>query len=89
MFNPAAGERPELIIPLPALGMPAPETENFAAGQTVRIQGAPYAGKIGSFVQARQGLFTLPNGLKVPAADVQLDSDTRVTVPLANLEVIK
>lgn len=88
-LNPAAGERPELIIPLPAIGQSAPETDYFAPNQTVRIQGAPYAGKMGTFVQVRPGLYTLPNGLKVPAADVQLDSDTRVTVPLANLEVIE
>jgi hypothetical protein len=89
VFNPLAGERPELIIPLPAIGQSAPETDYFAPNQTVRIQGAPYAGRVGTFVQARQGLFTLPNGLKVPAGDVQLDADTRVTVPLANLEVIE
>lgn len=88
-FNPGAGERPELIIPLPAIGQSAPETDYFAPNQTVRIQGAPYAGRMGTFVQVRPGLFTLPNGLKVPAADVQLDSETRVTVPLANLEVIE
>ncbi|HEX9017778.1 MAG TPA: hypothetical protein VF806_01240 [Anaerolineaceae bacterium] len=88
-FNPAAGERPELIIPLPAIGQTAPETDYFAPGQTVRIQGAPFAGKVGSIVQLRQGLYMLPNGLKVLAADIQLDADTRVTVPLANLEVIE
>lgn len=89
VLNPAAGERPELIIPLPAIGQSAPETDYFAPNQMVRIQGAPYAGKMGTFVQVRPGLFTLPNGLKVPAADIQLDSDTRATVPLANLEVIE
>jgi len=88
-LNPPAGERPELIIPLPAIGQSAPETDYFAPNQIVRIQGAPYAGKMGTLVQVRPGLFTLPNGLKVPAADIQLDSDTRVTVPLANLEVIE
>ena len=87
--NPPTGERPELIIPLPAFGQPAPETDNFALGQVVRIQGAPYTGKVGTIVQLRQGLFTLPNGLKVSAADVQLEGDTRVSVPLANLEVIE
>lgn len=88
-LNAAAGERPELIIPLPAIGQSAPETDYFAPNQTVRIQGAPYAGRVGTFIQSRPGLFTLPNGLKVQAADVQLDSDTRVTIPLANLEVIE
>lgn len=88
-LNPATGERPELIIPLPASGQAAPETDYFAPGKTVRIQGAPYAGKVGTLAQVRQGLFTLPNGLKVPAGDVQIDNDTRVTVPLANLEIIE
>jgi len=88
-FNPSLGERPELIIPLPATGQVASDTAYFEPEQTVRIQGVPYSGKMGTLVQIRQGLYQLPNGLKVPAADVQLDGDTRVTVPLANLEVIE
>ena len=89
-FNPVSGQRPELVIPLPALGQAPPETDYFAPNQTVRVQGAPYAGRVGTIVQLRQGLYTLPNGLKVQAADVQLEGvDNRVTVPLANLEVIK
>ena len=87
--NPTSGNRPELIIPLPALGHSAPDTDYFAPNQTVRIQGAPYAGKVATLLQVRQGLYVLPNGLKVPAADVQIDDDTRVTVPLANLEVLE
>lgn len=89
VFNPQEGRRPELVIHLPASGQTPPETDYFAPDQTVRIQGAPYAGKIGKIVQVRQAYFRLSNGLKVQAADVQLDHDTRVTVPLANLEVIK
>ncbi len=85
----AAGERPELVIPLPAGGQAAPETDNFVPDKTVRIQGAPYAGRVGTIVQVRQGLTALLNGVRAPAADVQLDKDTRVTVPLANLEVIE
>lgn len=88
-YNLNAGERPELVIPLPALGQPAPETDYFAPGQTVRIQGAPYAGKMGNIVQIRQGTAALPNGIKAQVADVQLENDVRVTVPLANLEVIE
>ncbi|MBE0697868.1 MAG: hypothetical protein IH586_13180 [Anaerolineaceae bacterium] len=89
VYNPGVGERPELIIPLPAAGQLAPETDYFAQGQLVRIQGMPYTGKVGTIVQLHQGLFTLPNGLKVSAADVQLESDMRVSVPLTNLEVIE
>jgi len=89
IFNAQDGERPELVIPLPAAGPVTPEVDYFAPDQTVRIQGAPYAGKIGKIVQIRQGYCDLPNGLKAQAADVQLDRDARVTVPLANLEVIE
>jgi hypothetical protein len=88
-YRPETGERPELVIPLPAVGQPAPETDYFGPGQTVRIQGAPYAGKIGSIVQVQQGMVTLPCGIKAQAAEVELDKNTRAMVPLANLEGIE
>jgi hypothetical protein len=87
-FNPALGERPDLIIPLPANGPSTPSTTFFAPDQPVRIQGEPYRGKIGVIQQIRPGLTVLPNGLRAMAADVRLEMDTQVTVPLANLEVI-
>jgi hypothetical protein len=83
------GERPEIVIPLPANAQGAPETDYFAADQTVRIQGVPYDGKIGRIIQVRQGLTVLPNGVRAPAADVALDAETRAVVPLANLDVIE
>jgi len=83
------GERPELVIPLPATGQPAPETDYFAPGQTVRIQGAPYTGKTGTIVWVEEGLYSFLNGLKAPSAEVQIDNDVQVAVPLANLEVIE
>lgn len=89
VYHPVSGERPEVIIPLPAVGQSAPETDYFQVGQVVRVQGAPYTGKTGTIVQLRQGLATLPNGLKALAADVQLEDDTRISVPVANLEVLE
>lgn len=86
---PSAGERPELFIPLPSVGQPSPETAYFAANQTVRIQGEPYRSRIGTIVQVHPGLTVLPNGLRAPAADVRLEQETQVIVPLANLEVIE
>jgi len=88
-LNPKTGERPEVVIPLPSVGQSTPETDYFTANQMVRIQGEPYQGKIGKIIQVRQGLATLPNGIRALAADVQLDSDTRVVVPLANLDVLE
>jgi hypothetical protein len=89
VFNPPMGEKPELILPLPAVGQPSAATTYFAPDQTVRIQGEPYRGKIGVIVQIRPGMTVLPNGLRAPAADVRLDRDSAVIVPLANLEVIE
>ena len=88
-FNPSFGTHPELILPLPAYGEAAISTTTFAPNQTVRIQGDPYQGKIGVLVQIRPGLTVLPNGLRAPAADVRLEKDIQVTIPLANLEVIE
>lgn len=82
------GERPEIIIPLPATGGAAIDTCYFETGQAVRIQGLPYRGKIGTIVQLKKGISTLANGIKTSAAEVQLEDASRVTVPLANLEVI-
>jgi hypothetical protein len=88
VYNPPLGERPELIIPLAANGPTASDSIYFQPDQTVRIQGDPYRGKMGVIVQIRPGLTVLPNGLRAPAADIRLESDHQVTVPLANLEVI-
>ena len=88
-FNPAVGERPELILPLPAHGQPPVSTAFFSPNQNVRIQADPYRGKMGVLVQLRTGLTVLPNGLRAPAADVRLDNDIQITIPLANLEVIE
>ncbi len=88
-FNLAAGERPELFIPLPTTGQMAPDSVYFAPNQSVRIQGEPYRGRVGSIVQVRPGLTVLPNGVRAPAADVRLEPETQVIIPLANLEVIE
>lgn len=87
-FNPPMGEKPELILPLPTQGQLATPSAYFTPNQTVRIQGEPYRGKIGVIVQVRPGLTVLPNGLRAPAAEVRLERESIVTVPLANLEVI-
>jgi hypothetical protein len=80
----------EIIVPLPAGGSQAPETDVFKPGQTVRIHGAPYSGKVGLLVQIRPGLTRLPNGLRVVAGDVRLEEKTEViTVPLNNLDVFE
>lgn len=88
-FRLQAGERPELIIPLPAVGEPAADFAYFKPDQKVRILGAPYPSHVGVLVRLLPGLTTLPNGVRAQAAEVRLSKDTLVVVPLANLEVIQ
>jgi len=87
--DPATGDRPELVIPLPASGETAPETDFFKPGQTVRIHSSPYTGQIGKVNQVISGMSQLPNGLRVPAAKILLETNESILVPLANMDVIE
>jgi hypothetical protein len=88
-WNLTSGERPEVVIPLPVEGNFPKETDEFNPEQEVRIQGAPYTGQIATLVRVRPWLTALPNGLRVPAADVRLESNEVVSIPLANLDVLE
>jgi hypothetical protein len=89
-FDRYAGNRPEVIIPLPVSTEPAePKNfETFAVGQPVRLCRPPNAGMIGTISNLRAGLSLLPSGLRAPAADVKLENGETALVPLVNLEVV-
>lgn len=84
------GERPEVIIELPASGQPAMprDSEIFSPNQRVHIVRAPYAGKVGTLVSILPGVTPLTNGICTKSAQVRLEQGEEVVVPLANLEVI-
>jgi hypothetical protein len=85
------GQRPEIIIPLPAVGsanVPA-EAVQLVVGRRVRILRAPYTGREGSVVSLPEGLQQLPNGIRVPCADVELGETGLVRVPVANLDILE
>ncbi|MDP2777262.1 MAG: hypothetical protein Q8O48_06445 [Anaerolineales bacterium] len=90
IYDRYSGARPEVIIPLPISEYPpAPrEVETFAPGLQVRMRRPPAMGKIGSLVVIKPGLTTLPSGLRARAAEVKLENDETVIVPLVNLEVM-
>jgi hypothetical protein len=87
-FNAYTGERPEIILPLPAIGETAPDTVEFQAGLTVRILDVNAPSRMGTILQVRPGAVRLANGLTTRAADVRLESNEVVSVPLANLDVL-
>jgi hypothetical protein len=82
--------RPEVFIPLPVTQEPPEprEMETFAPGQVVRICYLARPSLIGTVVQLRPGLTTLPSGLNAPAAEIRLETGEQVLVPLTNLEVL-
>jgi len=82
------GERPEVFIPLPATGELPPETDEFRAGQKVRILSTPYVGQVGTLENLQPELVLLSNGLRAQAGLVKLHSQEKVIVPLTNLDVL-
>jgi len=84
------GTHPAVYIPLPVAEELSPprQMETLAAGQQVRVTRAPHAGSTGLLLNLQPGLSVMPSGLRVPAAEIRLETGEQITVPLANLEVI-
>jgi len=83
-----SGERPEIFIPLPATGELPPETDEFRAGQKVRILSTPYSGQVGILEDLQPEQVLLPSGLRSRAGAVRLKSQEKVVIPLINLDVL-
>ncbi len=85
-----SGARPEVIIPLPVAIEPVPPADviAFAEGQQVRLRAGTRYGAIGSIVRLYEEAVSLPSGLRAPAAEVRLETNEELLVPLANLEVV-
>jgi hypothetical protein len=89
VWNPFRGDRPELFIPLPANGQIAAETVQFRPGQTTRILCSPFAGQVGTLMDLLPGMTRLENGMRAPAAEIRLEDNRLVTIPLTNLDVLE
>lgn len=89
-FNRYTGARPEIIIPLPvSQEPPAPaDVDTLEVGKTVRMRRAPHAGAIGTLTKLHPGLSSLPSGLRAKAANVKLENEEQILVPLVNLEIV-
>jgi hypothetical protein len=88
-WNPYTGACPEVIIPTPTPGnvTSAPETGALVPGVTVRIVRQPAMGEVGQVVTLHNSV-TLPNGLRVRAAEILLENGQTQIVPAANLEIL-
>lgn len=84
------GARPEVFIALPVSAEPPMpnEVEVFAPGMQVRMRRPPSMGMIGSIVALKPGLTVLPSGLRAQAAEVKLENNETIIVPLVNIEVV-
>ena len=82
------GERPEIIVSLPAPEhIEAPlEIDEFAVGQKVYLINKTYTDQTGTIERILTKPFKFPSGIQAPAADIRLDNNKQVTIPLANLE---
>ena len=89
-MEPLLGTRPEVFIPLPAGGeLPQPGgTTIFTPNQRVRVLCNPYRSRIGTLIALLPTWHAFPNGLRAVAAEVRLENDENVVLPLANLEVL-
>ncbi len=90
-WNRLSGNRPEVVIPLPAAeNMPNPrQSVDFMSGQQVKVIRAPYIGKVGKLVNIRPGMTTFPSGVSGTAGEVHLDDGSRALLPLVNMEILE
>jgi hypothetical protein len=84
--------RPEIIInpsarPGPRLTQPNPDL-TLQPKMTVRLTRVPNLGVLGTIVNLPKTPVLLENGLRAVCAQVELVTGEKVTVPLANLEVL-
>jgi hypothetical protein len=90
VFDRFSGTRPEVVIPLPSPEEPPhpPETENYSAGQKVRLAHSFDPDAIGTIEHITDKPVILPSGLRSVSAQINLESGESVIMPLANLEIL-
>ncbi len=89
-FDPDTGSRPEVLIPLPTapdVG-PAPVIGRLEKGQRIRVTRSPRKGTLGIIDSIPPGRMMFPNGLRLQAVRIKLESGEIMLVPLANVEIV-
>jgi hypothetical protein len=68
--------------------MSTAEIVQFSEDEDVRVTHGAHLGKVG-ILNKLLGTVTLPSGIRAQAAEVQMENNERLVLPLANLEVLK
>lgn len=87
-WNRWTGERPELIISLPAEGDAYREIVELRVGQLARVNTSPYVGQLAMVDSIKDGLTTLPNRIKTNAVGLKFLNNEKAAIPLHNFELI-
>ena len=90
-YNAQSGERPEIVVPLPANTSPVNPTlpgTKLEIGQTVRITRAPYLGKAGKISRLYDRAKISDIGIHMLGVDVTLPNGEVVYVPYPNLDLL-
>ena len=90
VFDPYQGTRPEIVVPLAPSDNTPPimDIGILSAGSQVRIILNPGLTQVGTVISILQNDKEYPGGLKLPSAEIRLESGKKEIVPLMNLEVI-
>lgn len=89
IYDPLTGEAPEVTIPIEAeANLASTAIQRLTEGLRVRVIQAANAGVVGTITALPAGLMQFPSGLRAPAAEVSIEGGKRVSVPVANIEVL-
>jgi hypothetical protein len=89
-FDRYSGTRPEIVVALVTSDQPPLPTlyQLYTPGQRVRIICNPHMTRVGTIVRL-SGLQRVSSAIRTQTADIQLEGDKLVTIPLANLNLLE
>ncbi len=87
-WNRWTGERPELIISLPAEGDAYRQIVELKLGQLARVHTSPFVGQLAYVNKLNDGMTSLPNRIKANAVGLKFLNNENAAIPLNNFELI-
>lgn len=81
-------QRPEIFLPLPTGANLSEDVYNLEIGHRVRINMPPFTGKCGTVSKIMNEPVELPSKIHALCAEVNMENNQRIIVPVDNLEMI-